>query len=115
MDPGMGEGFKQLRLQVDPTPEHQTSWVEFIGRQVGHTLPESSVGEDEMRVKNYTLYETPNEGYKLYVVDSVSTLDTVRQPGQGAAEGETRRTLYSEEEGKQKYPGVFDRIILGSL
>jgi hypothetical protein len=100
------------RLWVNPTPEYPDGWAEFAGKEVGRASWVLGHGEEGMGVGAFTLYETPDEGYKLYAVEStIEAADVVRRPEQRAAGGATNRALYSEEEARRKYPELFDRLL----
>ncbi len=104
--------YEPLRLRVDPTPEHPDGWAEFVGKEVGHTSRPLNHGERGTVLGIFTLYDTPSEGYMLYAVEaSNEAQDDVRRPGQRAAEVESTRVLYSEEEARQRYPGLLDRLL----
>ncbi len=104
--------YETLRLRVDPTPENPDGWAEFVGKEVGHTSRPLDHGEKGIILGDFTLYETPHEGHKLYAIEAwTEAQDDVRMPGQRVAEVESTRVLYSEEEARQRYPGLLDRLL----
>jgi len=108
----MDEGYEEQHLWVDPSPEYSNDWAVFTGKKVSDISRRVSQSGKEMRDEFFTLYETPHEGYKLYVeVSATYAPNDVRQLGHRAAGGSTTRVLFSEKDGKQKYPEVFDKLL----
>src|SRR5215203_7099941 len=108
----MDEGYEEQHLWVDPSPEYSNDWAVFTGKKVSDISRRVSQSGKEMRDEFFTLYETPHEGYKLYVeVSATDAPNDVRQLGHRAAGGSTTRVLFSEKDGKQKYPEVFDKLL----
>lgn len=56
----------------------------------------------------FTLYEIPDEGYELCLVESIYTAPgVVSRP----KEGHTTRVIYSEEEARRYYPMVLEQLL----
>jgi hypothetical protein len=104
--------YELQSLRVDPNPQHPNGWAEFVGKEVGRIPGILDQSEKETRHGFFTLYETPDEGYRLYAVEStIEASDDVRREGRRAVGGATSRALYSEEEARRKYPELFDRLL----
>jgi hypothetical protein len=104
--------YKNQRLRVDATPEHPEGWAEFVGKKVADLLVLLGQSGREIHHGFFELYETANEGYKLYAVESVTyAQNDVRPLGQRAAGGNTARALYLEEEAKRRYPEFFAQLL----
>ena len=104
--------YKTQRLRVDATPEHLEGWAEFVGKKVSDLLVLLGQSEREIHHGFFELYETANEGYKLYAVESVTyATNHVRPLGRRATSGTTTRALYLEEEAKRRYPEFFAQLL----
>ena len=63
--------------------------------------------EDFDRTRHYTLYETPDEGLKVYELETVRHGSMERQPGQRSAEvREVAARLFTEEELRRERPEI---------
>jgi hypothetical protein len=100
------------RVQVDPTPPQTAArWEEFAGKLLSRATEMLNRSAAEERIRFSTLYETPREGYKLQVEESVTKGTDVSRHGRSASRVETTRALYSEEEAKQKHPEMFENLL----
>ena len=86
--------------------------VTFRGRQIAQLRRRRTEDAVGMKDQVFTLYETPEEGYKLYVVESVTdATNYVGKPGHRAAEVVTTRTLFSEEAARKDYPDILEELL----
>jgi hypothetical protein len=101
-----GDKWSTVRLQVDGR------WEEFLGREVSQIVVRSYPSVGETMDQFFTLYKTPDEGYKVYVVESLTNApDDIRRPGQSAAEIAVTRALYSEEAVQLDYPNILEKLL----
>ncbi len=82
--------YETHRLRIDPTPDYQDGWAEFAGKEVDRASWALGQEEEGRGLGEFTLYETPSEGYKLYAIESsIGAPGDIRRPGQRAVGRET--------------------------
>ena len=102
----MNEGYSLQRVQVG------TKWTSFTGRKLSHIHGEVSIGAQDQRGQDFTLYETPHEGRKVYVQEWQIKGSLQRGRGERAARFERiEGALYSEEEARQKHPEALEELL----
>jgi hypothetical protein len=84
--------------------------VSFTGRELVRVRGAANERTEEQRGQDFTLYETPDEGRKLYVQEWRIKANTERKTLETAAEIERTGVLYSEEEANQKHPEVLEEL-----
>ncbi len=68
--------------------------------------------DDFDRTRHYTLYETPDEGLKVYELETVREGSMERQPGQRAAElREVAGRLFTAEELRKERPEIAHHLL----
>lgn len=110
----MSANYSELTLGVDARGRYVR--VTFRGRQIAQLQAQLQARRTEdavgMKDQVFTLYETPEEGCKLYVVESLTdATNDVRKPGHRAAEVVTTRTLFSEEAASKDYPDFLEELL----
>jgi hypothetical protein len=101
----VSEGYKPLLVRVG------AELVSFTGREI-ISLPQMvSDRAENQSGQDYTLYETPHEGYKLHIREWHIKGSILRRPGESAAKIERTSTLYSEQEAKQNYPVLYKELV----
>ena len=104
----MSEGYNIQRVQVGTT-----DWTSFTGRKLSQINGEVSIAAEDQRGRDFTLYETPQEGRKLHVQEwQIEGNIQKRDSRERAAKFERiEGALYSEEEARQKYPEAFEELL----
>jgi hypothetical protein len=101
-----GETWSTMPLQVCGR------LVELTGRKVSQTIVRFHPRSTQTIECYFTLYDTPDEGYKVYLVESLyNSPDVVSRSSQRFLEGTTSRILFSEEEARRYYPAVLEQLI----
>lgn len=101
---------KQWSVQTIEVGLSPFEYVTFAGKKL-YTEREVE-GERQNQVFDYVLYQTPYEGYKLYVEEDITEGGLPIQPGaRFPIRHEVRKTLYSEEEAKKEYPEIFVELL----
>ena len=102
----MSEGYDTQRIQIG------TEWTSFTGRKLSQIHGEVSIGAQDQRGRDFTLYETPHEGRKVYVQEWQIKGSLQRGLGERAAKFERiAGALYSEEEARQKHPEAVEELL----
>ena len=99
-----------------PVGQHTSSgyseWKSFRGAKVGDVPCIMDDSEEFGRYRTYTLYFTPDEGYRIHEMETIRHGSMERRPGQRAAElEEVGCRLFSEEELRKERPKVADLIL----
>jgi hypothetical protein len=99
----MNEGYRTYRVQVG------AERVNFAGRRLSHIPADPT----QQKGVDFTLYDTPDEGRKLYVQEWVKDQGTdVRTPGERAGHYDwIGGALLTEEEAKEKHSQIFDKLL----
>lgn len=90
-------------------------YVSFRGTELKSMVPAILEYTEEFdRTRHYTLYETPDEGLKIYELETVRQGSMERQPGQRAAEvREVAGRLFTQDELRQERPEIARHFFSG--
>ncbi len=108
----MGEGAREpteIRVRVGNFEAGgRGEYVSFRGTELKRGVPAVLEYTEEFgRTRHYTLYETPDEGLKVYELETVRLGSEVRQPGQRPAEvQEVAALLFTEGELRRERPEI---------
>lgn len=92
----------------------RTEYVSFRGTELKRIPAILEYREDFDWTRHYTLYETPDEGLKVYELETVREGSMERQPGQRAAEvREVSGRLFTEDELRQERPEIARHLFGG--
>ncbi len=101
----MSDGYSIQHVKVG------AELVSFTGRELSRVPSAVNERTEEHRGQDFTLYETPTEGRKLYVQEWRIKGNVERKTLETAAEVERTGALYSEEEAKEKHPKVLEELL----
>ncbi len=89
-----------------------TEYVSFRGTELKRVPAILEYRDDFDRTRHYTLYETPDEGLKVYELETVREGSMERQPGQRAAElREVAGRLFTAEELRKERPEIAHHLL----
>lgn len=106
----------EVRVRVgDFQSSGRVEYVSFRGTELKSMVPMVMEYHEEFgRTRHYTLYETPDEGFKIHELETVRLGSEVRQPGQRSAEvREVAARLFTEEELRQERPEIARYFLSG--
>jgi hypothetical protein len=104
------EGYRIEFVQVGhhTSIEDTAELARFTGRKLSHIPGDIR----QPRGMDFTLYETPDEGRKLYVKEWVMEGGTQRRAGERTTTyNQIGGALYSEEEAREKYSQIFEELL----
>lgn len=89
-------------------------YVSFRGAELSRVPVVMESRPDFERIRHYTLYETPDEGSKVYELETVREGSMERQLGQPPAEvREVSGRLFTEEELRRERPEIAQHLFGG--